>query len=87
MKTLEGQDSTEEEETMNWGEVYTLGMEQWNWGEVYTLGMEQWNWGEVYTLGMEHWKEGKPLYIDVSIEGQSLKMQLDTGTAVSLLPY
>ena len=26
-KTLEGHDSTEEEETVNWGEVHALGME------------------------------------------------------------
>ena len=36
---------------------------------------------------MEQWKEGKPLYDEVSIEGQCLKMELVTGAAVSLLPY
>ena len=61
VKTLEGQDSTEDEETVNWGEVHALGMEQW--------------------------KKGKPLYVEVSIEGQCLRMELDTGAAVSLLPY
>ena len=36
---------------------------------------------------MEQWKGGKQLYVEVSIEGQCLKMELDTGAAVSLLPY
>ena len=45
------------------------------------------NWGEVHALGIEQWKEGKPLYVEVSIEGHCLKMELDTGAAVSLLPY
>ena len=33
VKTLEGQDSTEDEETVNWGEVHALGMEQWKEGK------------------------------------------------------
>ena len=32
-KTQEGQDSTEDEETVNWGEVHALGMEQWKEGK------------------------------------------------------
>ena len=59
VKTLEGQDSTEDKETVNWGEA----------------------------LGMEQWKEGKPLYmymyVEVSIEGQCLKMELNTEASLS----
>eukprot|EP00731_Ephydatia_muelleri_P013854 Em0007g1164a len=48
-------------------------------------GDETLNWGGVYT--MAQWKDGKPMYVEVMIEGQQVKMELDTGAAVSLLPY
>ena len=43
------------------------------------------NWGGVYT--MAQWKNGKPMYVEVMIEGQQVKMELGTGAVVSLLPY
>ena len=43
------------------------------------------NWGSLHL--MAQWKDGKPMYVEMVIEGQQLKMELDTGAAVSLLPY
>ena len=48
-------------------------------------GDETFNWGGVYT--MAQWKDGNPMYVEVMIEGQQVKMELDTGAAVSLLQY
>ena len=36
---------------------------------------------------MAQWQDGKPMYVEVVIEGQQVKMELETGAAVSLLPY
>ena len=35
---------------------------------------------------MARWKDGKPMYVEVMVDGQQVKMELDTGAAVSLLP-
>ena len=35
---------------------------------------------------MEQWKVEKPVFVEGVIEGQAVKMELDTGAAVSILP-
>ena len=36
--------------------------------------------------GMEQWKAEKPVFVEVVIEGQAVKMELDTRAAVSIFP-
>ena len=43
------------------------------------------NWGQVNTIGKK-WSSKKTLRIDIIVEGQIVKMELDTGAAVSLIP-
>ena len=45
------------------------------------------NWQNIHMLGMEQWQSQKPLFVTVEVEGRPLKMELDTGAAVSLMPY
>ena len=52
-------------------------MEELESGEETSL-----NWGGVYT--MAQWKDGKPMYVEVMIEGQQVKMELDTGATLEL---
>ena len=37
--------------------------------------------------GMKQWRAEKPVFVEVAIEGQAVKMELDTGAAVSILPF
>ena len=43
------------------------------------------NWGQVNTIGKK-WSSKKPMCIDIIVEGQIVKMELDTSAAVSLIP-
>ena len=36
---------------------------------------------------LKQWKAHKPMYVQVIMEGQPIKMELDTGAAVSIMPY
>ena len=36
---------------------------------------------------LKQWKAHKPMYVQVIVEGQPIKMELDTGAAVSIMPY
>ena len=43
------------------------------------------NWGQVNTIGKK-WSSKKPMCIYIIVEGQIVRMELDTGVAVSLIP-
>eukprot|EP00731_Ephydatia_muelleri_P028204 Em0019g1077a len=36
---------------------------------------------------LKQWKAHKPMYVQVIMEGQPIKMELDTGAALSIMPY
>ena len=38
-------------------------------------------------IGMEQWDRNTPVFVTVEIEERPIKMKLDTGAAVSLLPH
>ena len=49
-------------------------------------------WGSLYGIadksnGKKQWKTGKPMFVEVIVNEQPLQMELDTGAAVSILPY
>ena len=41
----------------------------------------------IHVIGAEQWQQHAPVFVTCEVEGKSIKMELDTGAAVSLLPY
>ena len=41
----------------------------------------------IHVIGAEQWKTNAPVFVTCEVEGKSIKMELDIGAAVSLLPY
>ena len=41
----------------------------------------------IHGIGAEQWKTSASVFVTVDVEGTSIQMELDTGAAVSLLPY
>ena len=50
--------------------------------------VDQSGWNKIHGIRtMKQWKTQSPMFVEVKVEGVPIQMELDTGAAVSMLPW